>query len=119
MIAEAVPKNNLEMPMNRIGFQFKIREDKIEEYKEIHQNVWLEMLDALREAGWHNYTLFMREDGLVFGYFESEVTLSEAQARMVEKDVNTRWQKFMAPFTPADTRPDENFVELAEYFHLD
>ena len=105
--------------MYRIGFQFKIREDKIEEYKDIHKNVWQEMLDALHDAGWHNYTLFLRVDGVVFGYFESEYSLSEAQARMAEKDVNSRWQKFMAPFTEEDTRPDENFLELEEYFHLD
>ena len=105
--------------MNRIAFQFKIRKDKIKAYKKIHQNVWPEMLDALRDAGWHHYTLFMRGDGLVFGYFESEHSLSEAQAKMAGKDINTRWQNYMAPFTQADARPDENFVELEEYFHLD
>lgn len=105
--------------MNRIGFQFKIRKDKIEEYKKIHQHVWPEMLDALRDAGWHHYTLFMRGDGLVFGYFESDYTLEEAQARMAEKDVNTRWQEFMSPFTDEGARPDESFVELEEYFHLE
>lgn len=105
--------------MNRIGFQFKVRSDKIKAYKEIHQNVWPEMLEALRDAGWHNYTLFMREDGLVFGYFESEASLAEAQASMAKKDVNTRWQKFMAPFMEAGSRPDENFLELEEYFHLE
>jgi len=105
--------------MNRIGFQFKIQKDRIEEYKKIHQNVWPEMLQALREAGWHHYTLFMREDGLVFGYFESEQTLAEAQVKMAEKEVNTRWQEFMSPFTDEGARPDEGFVELEEYFHLE
>lgn len=105
--------------MHRIGFQFKVRKDKIKAYKEIHQEVWPEMLEALRDAGWHNYTLFMREDGLIFGYFESEYTLAEAQAKMAGKDVNTRWQKYMAPFMEGGDRPDENFVELEEYFHLE
>ena len=105
--------------MKRVGFQFSINKDRIEEYKEIHQNVWLEMLTALREAGWHNYTLFMREDGVVFGYFESEDGLSTAQAKMAEKEINTRWQQFMAPFTENAGRPDESFIELEEYFHLD
>ena len=30
------------------------------------------MLDALSRNGWHNYSLFMREDGLMFGYFEAD-----------------------------------------------
>ena len=30
------------------------------------------MLDALRKSGWRNYSLFMGESGLLFGYFEAE-----------------------------------------------
>lgn len=105
--------------MKRVGFQFSINKDKIEEYKKHHENVWPEMLAALRESGWHNYTLFMREDGQVFGYFETEESLSTAQAKMAEKEINTRWQAFMSPFTSGEQRPDENFIELEEYFHLD
>jgi L-rhamnose mutarotase len=105
--------------MKRVGFEFKVRQDRLAEYKEQHQHVWPEMLDALRETGWHNYTLFMREDGLIFGYFETEESLSAAQAKMATKDVNTRWQEFMSPFMDDNARPDETFVELEEYFHLE
>ena len=105
--------------MNRVGFQFKVPPDRLAEYREHHKNVWPEMLDALRETGWHNYTLFMREDGLIFGYFETEESLAIAQAKMSAKEVNTRWQEFMLPFTDSHARLDETFVELQEYFHLD
>jgi len=105
--------------MKRVGFQFKVRQDKLSEYKEHHKHVWQEMLDALRETGWHNYTLFMREDGLIFGYFETEESLTVAQAKMAEKEINTRWQEFMSPYVDANARPDETFIELEEYFHLD
>lgn len=105
--------------MKRVGFQFKVRQDRLAEYKEHHKHVWPEMLDALRETGWHNYTLFMREDGLIFGYFETDADLATAQEKMAIKDVNTRWQEFMSDFMDANARPDETFVELEEYFHLD
>ena len=105
--------------MKRVGFQFKVRPDRLEEYKEHHKKVWPEMLEALRQTGWHNYTLFMREDGLIFGYFETEADLATAQAKMAARDVNTRWQEFMSSFVDASARPDETFVELEEYFHLD
>jgi L-rhamnose mutarotase len=105
--------------MKRVGFQFKVRKDCIAEYKEHHKHVWPEMQAALRESGWHNYTLFMRTDGLIFGYFESEEGLQVAQAKMVEKEINTRWQEFMSQFFDANARPDETFIELEEYFHLD
>ncbi len=105
--------------MKRVGFQFKVRADRLADYKEQHKSVWPEMLQALREAGWHNYSLFLRPDGLIFGYFETEESLSAAQAKMAASEVNTRWQQFMAPFTDANARPDETFLELEEYFHLD
>ena len=105
--------------MKRIGFQFKVRQDRLEEYKEQHQHVWPEMLAALKQAGWHHYSLFMRADGVIFGYFETEESLAVAQARMAATDVNLRWQQFMAPYTDANIRPDESFIELEEYFHLD
>ena len=31
-----------------------------------------EMRDALREAGWHNYSLFLGDDGALIGYLECE-----------------------------------------------
>lgn len=105
--------------MKRVGFQFKVRQDRLEDYLAIHQSVWPEMLEALRQSGWHNYTLFMREDGLVFGYFETEESLQAAQAKMAATEVNARWQAFMSQFTDDQGRPDEAFVELIEYFHLD
>ena len=105
--------------MKRVGFQFCVRPERLAEYKEHHKHVWPEMLQALREAGWHNYTLFLRADGLVFGYFETDESLVAAQAKMAASEVNTRWQEFMAPFTDSNARPDESFLELEEYFHLD
>jgi L-rhamnose mutarotase len=105
--------------MKRVGFQFRVRQDRLAEYKEHHKHVWPEMLDALRKAGWHNYSLFMRSDGLVFGYFETEESFAVAQAKMAATEVNARWQEVMAPFVDDNARPDETFVELEEYFHLD
>jgi L-rhamnose mutarotase len=32
------------------------------------------MLDALRAAGWTNYSLFLTDDGLVVGYLEPATT---------------------------------------------
>ena len=105
--------------MKRVGFLLKVKQDRLEEYKQHHKNVWPELLDALREAGWHNYSLFLREDGLMFGYFETEASLQAAQAKMAIQEVNTRWQEFMAPYFDANARPDEMFIELEEVFHLD
>jgi L-rhamnose mutarotase len=107
--------------MKRVGFIFKVRQDKLEEYKEHHKAVWPEMLDALRRAGWHNYSIFAREDGLLFGYFETPESLQAAQAGMSKEEINAKWQEFMAPYFEdlGGLHPDEGMVELEEIFHLD
>jgi L-rhamnose mutarotase len=107
--------------MKRVGFVLKVRPDKLAEYREHHKKVWPEMLDALRRHGWGNYSLFLRDDGLLFGYFETPADFATALAGMAQEDVNARWQKIMAPYFEAlDGRPpDEGMLELEEVFHLD
>ena len=106
--------------MHRVCFQLQIRPDRIEDYKARHRSVWPEMLRALNETGWHNYSLFLREDGLLIGYVETE-SIEAAQARMAATEVNARWQAEMAPFFAGlgDARPDTGFVQLEEIFHLE
>ncbi len=107
--------------MKRFGFLLKVKLDRIEEYKEHHQVVWPEMLDALRRTGWHNYSLFMREDGLLFGYFETPDSFQSALEGMSREEVNARWQKLMAPYFEdlGGAQADDSMVELEEVFHLD
>jgi len=93
--------------MERVCFQLQVKPDRIEEYTARHRAVWPEMLDALVAAGWRNYSLFLRRDGQLVGYFETP-SLDEALLRMAETDVNQRWQGEMAEFFEdlGDARPD-------------
>jgi L-rhamnose mutarotase len=106
--------------VNRYAFTLKVRADRLDDYRRHHAEVWPEMLDALRRAGWHNYSLFLRPDGTLFGYVETPGTLAEARAAMAVEAVNERWQALMAPFFEGDGRPaDQMMEELEEVFHLD
>jgi L-rhamnose mutarotase len=106
--------------MQRIGFLLKVKEEKIAEYKKHHEAVWPEMLEALRRTGWRNYSLFMREDGLLFGYFETPESFAKALEGMSKEQINTKWQDFMAPyFEGVGLHADKMMVELEEVFHLD
>ena len=107
--------------MRRVGFVLKVRQEKLAEYKEHHQRVWPEMLAALRRTGWHNYSLFMRDDGLLFGYFETPEGFQAALAGMAQEEINAKWQEFMAPYFEnlSGAHADESMVQLAEVFHLD
>ena len=107
--------------MKRVGFLLKVRQDMLDEYKKHHRNVWPEMLEALRRNGWRNYSLFAREDGLLFGYFEAEDDFAAALEGMSTEEANARWQEFMAPYfeIPPGAKPDEMMVELEEVFHTE
>jgi len=104
----------------RYCFNLQVRPDRIEEYVERHRAVWPEMLEALKQSGWHNYSLFLREDGLLVGYVECD-DLTSAQAAMAATDVNARWQAELSEFFAGlDGRPpDESFLLLTEVFHLE
>jgi L-rhamnose mutarotase len=105
--------------MPRYCFQLQVKPDRLAEYRERHTAVWPEMLLALAQTGWHNYSLFLRPDGLLIGYVESP-DLAAAQAAMDRTDVNRRWQTAMGEFFEALTGPpDQAFVLLEEVFHLE
>jgi L-rhamnose mutarotase len=105
--------------MERVCFVLRVRPDRLEEYRERHRHVWHEMLDALRDTGWRNYSLFLDDDGLLVGYLEAE-DFEAAQAGMAQRDVNARWQAEMAEFfeLPEDERPDTGLRRLEQVFHL-
>ena len=100
--------------MERVCFQLHVRPERIDSYRERHRAVWPEMLDALTKAGWSNYSLFLRPDGLLIGYLETEDS-EAATAAMDATDVNARWQADMAPFFSQEL----SFERLEEVFHLD
>ena len=100
--------------MERVCFQLHVRPERMDEYRERHQAVWPEMLEALSRTGWTNYSLFLRGDGLLIGYLETE-DFAAAVAGMEAEDVNTRWQAEMAPFFVTELE----FERLDEVFHLD
>ncbi|MFC9244766.1 L-rhamnose mutarotase [Streptomyces sp. NPDC057136] len=105
--------------MQRVCFLLKVRAEKTEEYRERHHHVWADMLAALSEAGWHNYSLFLREDGLLVGYLETP-DFDRARAAMEATEVNARWQTEMAHFFEEldGQAPDAAMRPLTEVFHL-
>ncbi len=106
--------------MHRVCFLLKVRPERLDEYKVRHREVWPEMLEALRETGWRNYSLFLREDGLLVGYLETS-DFQKALAGMAAREVNHRWQRYMMDFFEGvpGTPADRQMVTLEEVFHLE
>lgn len=105
--------------MQRICFLLRVKKDRLPEYRERHKQVWPEMLQALHETGWRNYTLFLSEDGLLVGYLETDDFQAALQG-MASREVNHRWQTQMAEFFDLEgEHADRAMAPLVEVFHLD
>lgn len=102
----------------RVCFTSRVRADRIPEYRAAHAAVWPEMLEALRDTGWRDYHLFLRDDGLLVGFLETD-DYEAAQRGMAATEVNARWQTAMSEFFVSDGNPDDGFVLLDEVFYLE
>lgn len=105
--------------VQRVCFILHVKKDRLEEYKERHKAVWPEMLAALSATGWHNYSLFLRDDGMLVGYVETP-DFQKALSGMAALEVNARWQAEMRDFfeDPAGRNADEQMRPLEHVFFL-
>ena len=106
--------------MRRVGFQMQVKKDRIAEYKEAHRQVWPEVCAAITRHGWHRYSLFMNEDGLVFGYFETDTDFATALDGFLSEEVVQRWGEANEGLVDIpEGGPKDALIELEEVFHLD
>lgn len=107
--------------MQRVCFRARVSTARLDEYRARHAAVWPEMLAALKESGWDNYSLFLSRDGWLIGYVETRDDYQSAQRRMESTEVNSRWQAEMSRlFEGLDgAAPDQSFELIPEIFHLE
>lgn len=104
--------------MTHYAWVLEVRPGYEEEYKKRHDEIWPEMLAALREAGIRNYNIF-RHGLTLFGYFETD-DLERAKAVLAAGEVNQRWAREMAPIMRIEIDPATNFPYLLPLqFHMD
>lgn len=106
--------------MEKICFTLQVKPESVPEYAARHEHVWTEMQKALRRSGWHNYSLFLRADGLAIGYLETQ-DFAESLRSMEQFEVNARWQASMKTLTPTfeGRRVDQTLERLPLIFDLD
>jgi L-rhamnose mutarotase len=105
--------------MQRIAFLIMLRPGADPaEYKRRHDEIWPEMLDALRAAGIHNYSIFRHGEQL-FAYAEVE-DVARMAAALARDPINARWQEYMRPMIEIEGDPQTGFARLLpEMFHMD
>tara|TARA_B100001971_G_C18081194_1_gene478404 strand:+ start:655 stop:882 length:228 start_codon:yes stop_codon:yes gene_type:complete len=75
--------------MERACFTFEIYPDKADEYKQRHDEIWPELVEAIENAGLKNYSLF-RRDNQVTAYVECHPDIATAFGKIGATDVNER-----------------------------
>lgn len=102
----------------RVAFQLQIAPDMIAEYIARHSPVWPEMLAEIAASGRRNYSIFLGEDGRLFGYYETDDD-EAARAYLAASPVAARWEASMSEFfIGLDGRADQAATPLTEVFNL-
>ena len=107
--------------MQRYGSVIKLRPEKREEYKELHENVWPDVLKMIHECNIRNYSIYYK-DGFLFSYFEYVGNDFDADMQKMADDPTTQeWWKLTDPCQePLETRqPGEWWASMEEFFHVD
>ena len=105
--------------MERVCFQLQVEPDRLDEYRERHVAVWPEMLGAIADSGRRNYSLFLREDGLLIGYNETDSDAA-SQAALAADPRTAAWEAHMDGFfVSLEGRADQNSLRLPEVFNLE
>lgn len=104
--------------MHRVCFQLRVKQEKLAEYTARHAAVWPEFLAEMESAGWRNYSIFSRGDGVLIGYFET-ADREAAQAHMLATEIDACWQKEMEDFFDRSHSGAEGFTELVEIFNME
>ena len=105
--------------MQRVAFRLRVKPERLEEYKHLHQDVWPELLDDMRAASIRNYSIFADGPELL-GYLECD-DWSAATAALARSDANRRWQELMRVYlaTPVDLDATEPLLMLEEVFRME
>ena len=100
------------------AFRMKLKPGMVEEYKRRHDEIWPELSQLLREAGIHDYSIFLDEEDM---HLFAVLKLKEGNQleRLPSHPIMRRWWAYMQDlmYTQPDGRPTE--WPLAPMFHLD
>ncbi len=106
--------------MRRVCFTLQVRPELIDEYVERHRAVWPEMLEAIRDSGRRNYSIFLEPDGRLIGYYETDDD-AESARRLAADPRTLAWERESARFFVAleGERADQGAPQLTVVFNLE
>ncbi len=104
--------------MQRLCFTFELREGAESEYKRRHDEIWPELVSAIKAAGFSNYSLFRRGTQVV-AYAEIEPDLNTAMSKLGESEHNASWAEWFEELIVNLTDAQGSLMTFTEVWHLD
>jgi L-rhamnose mutarotase len=105
--------------MKRIGMTWRVDPEKWDEYKNIHQHPWPELIEALQSVGIHNYCIYafgMR----MFAHMEvGSDDPDQAMAQLQQTLTMKRWNEKVLPWVQPEAEDGTGiqFMELEQIFY--
>lgn len=106
--------------MKRYGSVIKVVPEKLEEYKQLHADVWPGVLQMIKECNISNYSIYYK-DGYLFSYYEYTGHDYNADMGKMANDPETQrwWGVCMPCQQPLETRENgEWWATMEEVFHI-
>ncbi|MCC6728274.1 MAG: L-rhamnose mutarotase [Chthonomonadales bacterium] len=105
--------------MQRVGLLLRVKPEKLDEYRALHENIWPDLKAELKAAGMRNYSLWLLPDGREFGYLECDDWQATCDY-LATSAVHERWQALMQNYldSPQDTGQGGQPVQLLEMSFL-
>jgi L-rhamnose mutarotase len=104
--------------MERLCFTFEIYHGQEAEYKRRHDEIWPELVEAIQDAGFENYSLFRRNQTIV-GYVECHPDVATAFGKLGPHEANARWAEWFKDVIVSLTDENGELIKLDEVWHLD
>ena len=102
----------------RIAFRMVLNPGQAAEYRRRHDEIWPQMLAALREAGISDYTIWL--DPETNHLFATLVrTDDHGMDDLPHTEINRHWWDFMADIMEVGDRNEPVVVPLQRVFHMD
>jgi L-rhamnose mutarotase len=105
-------------PMRRGFFSLVVDPERAAEYDSMHADPWPDLLTAIRDAGFRNYSGFRRGAHVVY-YGEFYPDMATAFARIGRTVVNARWGRAFEGIITTLTDAEGSLITADEVFHQD
>ena len=112
--------------MQRYGSVLELRKDKMDEYKQLHREVWPEILKMIKECNIRNYSIYLgeleKERYYLFSYFEYVGDDFDGDmGKMAADPMTQKWWDLCKPCQrPLETRAEGQWwMDMEEVFHCD